>query len=213
MEKEILSRRHQLIWDVVKHRQPTIAVLLENVHDPMNIGAVMRSCDSIGIMEVFLLYTQEQVSQVKLGKRSSAGARKWLDVYHYNDAQRCINDIKNKYHKLYTTHLDSDACSHTDLNLTESVVLAFGNEHAGLSQEVLNYSDGNFIIPQMGMVKSLNISVAAAVTLYEAMRQRSMKGMYDVSQFSPEQEKQVFKNYLDRQKSTDSQRFAESMNE
>ena len=87
--------------------------------------------------------------------------------------------MRKKYKKIYTTHLSTDAVSLYDINFTESVALVFGNEHAGVSEEIIAMADGNFIIPQMGIIQSLNISVACAVSIYEAMRQKKNAGHYD----------------------------------
>lgn len=165
---------------VVVQRQLDLTVILENVHDIHNIGAVLRTCDSIGIAEIFVLYTEPQLNEdrLQLGKRSSSGARKWVDVNYYTDVEACFKHVREKYNLVLSTHLSKDARDLYELDLTQSVALLFGNEHGGISEEVLAYSDGNFIIPQMGMVQSLNISVACAVSLYEASRQRRLKGFY-----------------------------------
>jgi tRNA (guanosine-2'-O-)-methyltransferase len=89
-----------------------------------------------------------------------------------------LQELKKKYEKIFTTHLSSDAVSLYEVDLTENVALVFGNEHDGVSEELRNLCDGNFIIPQVGMIRSLNISVACAVTLYEAFRQKQKAGHY-----------------------------------
>ena len=173
--------RIKRIEDTVSNRQLDLTVVLENVHDPHNISAVLRTCDSVGIREIFVLYSDSTpVEKLELGKKSSAGARKWVDIHFYQDTKACFEHIKSKYDKIYSTHLSKDASSVYDLELTQSVALLFGNEHEGCSEEALSYSDGNFIIPQHGMVRSLNISVACAISLYEAQRQRLLKNKYNI---------------------------------
>ena len=98
--------------------------------------------------------------------------------------------MRKKYNKIYTTHLSSDSVGLYDLKLTENVALVFGNEHSGVSEEIIAMADGNFIIPQVGIIRSLNISVACAVTLYEAYRQKFKAGHYNNSKLPDEQ----FKN-------------------
>lgn len=164
--------------EVIKCRQPNLTIILENVHDPHNISAVLRTCDSVGITDIYVLYTAVHRDRLVMGKRSSSGARKWVNVHLYNDVDECMKAVKAKYSKIYATHLSEDAVGLYDLNLTESVALLFGNEHKGVSEAALTYCDGNFLIPQYGMVQSLNISVACAVSLYEALRQRKAKGFY-----------------------------------
>ena len=124
----------------------------------------------------------------KFGKKSSASAEGWLTVHQYEDTAACMQAIKARYGKIYATHLGVQSNSLYELNLAESVALVFGNEHEGVTEECLSYCDGNFIIPQVGMVQSLNISVACAVTLYEAYRQREIAGYYTGAGRLPEQQ-------------------------
>jgi tRNA (guanosine-2'-O-)-methyltransferase len=156
-------------------------VVFENVHDPHNVSAVIRSCDAVGVMEAHGIYTGRQVFP-KLGEKSSASARKWVDVHLHADVDSCYTALRARGFRIYTTHMSSDARPLYDVDLTEPVALVFGNEHAGVTDEAREKADGNVIIPQVGMIQSLNISVACAVSLYEAFRQRSARGMYDTPQ-------------------------------
>jgi len=183
---------------VVKNRQANLTLILENVHDVHNIGAVLRTSDAVGIKEIFVLYTEEHLKEerITMGGRSSSGARKWIDVHYYTDLEACFKHVKKDYQKIYSTHLATDSVELYDLNLAQSVALLFGNEKDGVSKEALTYSDGNFIIPQMGMVQSLNISVACAVSLYEAYRQRKLNGNFDDNPvMNPEQQEVLFQEY------------------
>lgn len=170
------ERRERLL-SVLSKRQPDLTVVLENVFDPHNISAVMRTCDAVGIQEIYVL-TNKIPRHKKWGARSSSSAAKWLTVHQFSDAEECFKAIRKKYSKVYTTHLSSDAVSLYDINFTESVALVFGNEHAGVSEEIRAMADGNFLIPQMGIIQSLNISVACAVSIYEALRQKTNAGHY-----------------------------------
>lgn len=175
--------RIQKMDDVLLKRQKGFTVVLEDVHDPHNISAVLRTCDSVGITEVYTINTVTP-PPAKLGKRTSAGARKWVTVHSFTDVDECMELVKEKYQHIFATHLGESAVDLYELDLTGSVALVFGNEQMGLSEEILKYATGNFIIPQVGMVQSLNISVACAVTLYEALRQRNVAGLYDQASFS-----------------------------
>lgn len=197
----ITQRRLEKFRRVAARRQPDLTVVLENVHDPHNIGAVLRSADSVGVGEIFVLHTQGGAIRrnLKLGKRTSAGARRWVDVHYYVDVEACFAHVRRRYDRVLATHLDEEARTLHQLDLTGPVALLFGNEHAGLSREALAHSDGNFIIPQVGMVESLNISVACAVSLYEAYRQRQAKGYYDDNlPQTEEQQEQRLEEYLHR---------------
>ena len=187
----ITPKREEKFKQVANQRQGNLTIVLENVHDPHNIGAVLRSCDSVGIKEIFVLYSDPALSidRLYLGKNASSGARKWIDVHFYTELEPCFQHLRKHYQTILCTHLSTDAKDLYDLDLTESVALVFGNEKEGLTKECLALADGNFIIPQVGMVESLNISVACAVSLYEAFRQRKLKGYYATNPTLSELEK------------------------
>lgn len=170
--------RQERINYVLNHRQPDLVVVMENVNDPHNIAAVMRTCDSVGVQEIFILNTLI-ARHKKFGKKSSASAAGWLTIHHFEDTIACVDALRKRGLKILATHLSSDAISLYNAPLADPVALVFGNEHSGVTDELLLHCDGNFIIPQVGMVKSLNISVACAVSLYEAYRQRLVRGHYD----------------------------------
>lgn len=178
----ITPERAEKLSSVLARRQPSLTVVFENVHDPHNVSAVIRSCDAVGVLEAHGVYHGRETFP-KLGAKSSASARKWVDVHLHSDVATCFNALRERGFRIYTTHMSSDAVSLYDLDLTSPVALVFGNEHQGVSEEARGLADGNFIIPQVGVVQSLNISVACAVSLYEAFRQRMLRGMYDERQF------------------------------
>jgi len=168
---------------VLDRRQPNLTVVLENVSDPHNISAVMRTCDAIGIQEIYILNTIIPKHK-KWGARSSSSAAKWLTVHQFTDVAECFEALRKKYEFIYTTHLSTDAVGLYEMDLTRATALVFGNEHSGVSEQLITLADGNFIIPQVGIIKSLNISVACAVSLYEAYRQKSIAGHYASRQLS-----------------------------
>ena len=178
--------RTERLESVLSKRQPDLTVVLENVFDPHNISAVMRTCDAVGIQDIYIL-NHKIAPHRKWGARSSSSADKWLTVHQFTDANECFAELRKRYKKIYTTHLSADAVSLHELNLTEPVALIFGNEHSGVSDEIIAMADGNFIIPQVGIIKSLNISVACAVTLYEAFRQKNNARHYDQIKLDSEQ--------------------------
>ncbi len=176
------EQRIKRLKDVLSKRQKTLTVVLENIIDPHNLSAALRSCDAVGIYEVCLIYDGSQPFP-KLGAKSSASARKWIHIRKYKSIEECFTDLRKEKKKIYTTHMSKESVSLYDLKLTQPTALVFGNEHSGVSEETVNLADGNFLIPQVGMIQSLNISVAVAVSVYEAFRQRYEAGMYDKPQF------------------------------
>ena len=170
--------RRQRLNSVLDKRQANITVVLENVSDPHNISAVMRTCDAVGVQDIYILNTKIPRHK-KWGAKSSSSAAKWLTVHQYENAEDCFSSLRKRYSTILTTHLSSDAISLHSIDLTQSIALIFGNEHSGVSDEIRALADGNFIIPQVGIIRSLNISVACAVSLYEAYRQKMNAGHYN----------------------------------
>ena len=186
--------RKDKLLRVLSKRQTDLTVVLENVFDPHNISAVMRTCDAVGVQEVYILNTKIPRHK-KWGARSSSSAAKWLTVHQYEDAQLCFTELRKRYSTILTTHLSSDATELYDIDMTKSLALVFGNEHSGVSEEIRILADGNFIIPQVGIIRSLNISIACAVTLYEAFRQKNLAGHYSRDSMSDQVKQQLLKEW------------------
>jgi tRNA (guanosine-2'-O-)-methyltransferase len=186
--------RKERITNVLNKRQDNITVVLENVFDPHNISAVMRTCDAIGMQEIYVLNTKIPKHK-KWGAKSSSSAAKWLTIYQFTNAKNCFAVLRNKYNKILTTHLETNSIGLYEIDFTQKIALIFGNEHDGVSEEIRNLSDGNFIIPQVGIIKSLNISVACGVTLYEAFRQKNLAGDYEKRNLPEEQYQALYNQW------------------
>jgi tRNA (guanosine-2'-O-)-methyltransferase len=146
------------------------------------------------VQEVYILNTKIPRHK-KWGARSSSSAAKWLTVHQFEEASACFNALRNSYKTILTTHLSVDAKPLYSLDLTQPTALVFGNEHSGVSEEMLSFADGNFIIPQAGIIQSLNISVACAVTLYEAFRQKENAGHYERDNLSHPMKKDLLTSW------------------
>ena len=187
------ERRDKLL-NVLHKRQNGLTVVMENVHDPHNISAVMRTCESVGIQDIYVL-TTKIAKHKRFGEKSSSSAAKWLTIHQHTDAEECFKELRKNHDLILTTHLASDAVGLYEIDFTKKVALVFGNEHDGVSDEIRAMADGNFIIPQVGIIQSLNISVACAVSVYEALRQRTAAGMYDTSNLPEERMKNLLKEW------------------
>lgn len=185
------DKRTEKIYSVLKHRQPDLTIVMENIHDPHNVSAMLRSADAVGVMEVQLVYTHEVFP--KIGVKSSASARKWVSRRKFSSIDECYTRLRAEGFRIYATHLGEKSQPLYSLDLTHPAALVFGNEHRGVSDEAAEKADGNFIIPMVGMIQSLNVSVACAVSLYEAFRQRSAAGQYKSRKF----QKNVFDALLE----------------
>jgi tRNA (guanosine-2'-O-)-methyltransferase len=178
------ERRKEKILSVLRRRQPNLTVVMENIHDPHNVSAMLRSSDAVGVMEVQLIYTSEKFP--RLGKKSSASATKWVRRRKFASIRECYDTLRAEGFLVYATHMGSSSVSLYEIDLTAKVALVFGNEHSGVSDEAAELADGNFLIPMTGMIQSLNVSVACAVTLYEAFRQRLAAAQRPGSSLSPD---------------------------
>lgn len=175
----ITERRKKRLEQVLRHRQAGLTIVIENVWDPHNVSAILRSADAVGIHTVHLLYTVETAPNLRRhGKQSSASAKKWLEFVIHDSTEACFATLRQQGFRIYATHLNHEGVTLHDIDFTGKTAVVLGNEHRGVSGEACALSDGVYMIPMMGMVESLNVSVAAAVSLYEAMRQRQLAGLY-----------------------------------
>ena len=151
------------------------AVVLEDIHDPHNAEAVFRTCDVFGFQRVCLIFDEEPpFDPRRVGKLSSSSANKWLDFEVFPSARACLDALHGEGYEAIATVAEGEAAEEifaADLT-TPRLALLLGNEHRGLSPEALALADRRLTIPMAGMVRSLNLSVAAAIALYEITRQR-----------------------------------------
>jgi tRNA (guanosine-2'-O-)-methyltransferase len=196
LPRERTAQRRQKLISVLSHRQPDLVVVLENVHDPHNVSAVLRTCDAVGVLEVHLVYTVEPFPEIS--HRTSASAYKWLLLRRHRDIPSCYAALRAGGCRIWATALTPEAHNVYLLDLTQPIAIVFGNEHRGVTPEARQLADGTCFIPQVGMVQSLNISVACAVILYEAFRQRWQAGLYERPRLQPERFEQLLWEWLQR---------------
>ncbi len=169
---------------VVKSRQHSLKVVLENIHDPHNVSAIFRTCDAVGVPKISLLYNQEEFPRIS--KTSSSSANKWIEKERFKTVAECYSDLRKEGFKIYASLLSKEAVDLYSIDFTQKIAIVLGNEKRGVSEEAAELADEKYYIPMHGMIQSLNVSVAAAVTMYEAQRQRREKGMYDKSELPAE---------------------------
>jgi tRNA (guanosine-2'-O-)-methyltransferase len=179
VKKTRTEKRAAKINRVLQVRQDSLRVVVENIHDPHNVSAIFRTCDAVGVPKVSLVYNIDEFP--KIGKKSSASAFKWVEKEKYKTIKECYSNLRIEGYKIYASALNENSINLFDLDLTKKTAIILGNEHRGVSEEAAANADETFMIPMYGMVQSLNVSVASAVILYEALRQRMLKGMYESS--------------------------------
>lgn len=172
------QRRTDRITKVVKKRLPGIIVILEDIHDPHNAAAILRTCDAFGIQNVWFIFDKETpYNPRRIGKASSSSANKWLDFRVFSSTHECILALKQDGYTVYTTALSDRALSlDTCVFPQKNIAVIVGNEKNGVSETARTEADALLAIPMLGFVQSLNVSVAAAVVLWEITRQRIHAG-------------------------------------
>ncbi len=156
--------------DVIERRHDDLVVVIENVHDSHNASAILRSCDAFGISRVALVYTNQEFPKISSGV--AAKVEKWLEIERFDSVEACAASLRADGIRLYATRLTEDALDYRDVDFTQPAAIVLGNEHDGCSEEIAALADGNVIVPMLGFVQSLNVSVAAAVMMSEMARQR-----------------------------------------
>ncbi|MBG0775727.1 MAG: RNA methyltransferase [Desulfovibrionaceae bacterium] len=176
MPRTITPQRLARIRSVLARRQPDLTLVLSNIHDPHNVSAIYRSCDAFGVHTVHLHYTTTAFPA--LGRKSSASARKWVRTVRHDDARAMIDGLKAEGCQVLATGFSATARPVLDFDFTRPTAVILGNEHDGVEPELKELATDEIYIPMQGMIQSLNVSVAAAVTLFEAWRQRWEAGFY-----------------------------------
>ncbi|HWS49228.1 MAG TPA: RNA methyltransferase [Candidatus Methanoperedens sp.] len=170
MEKTV---RQEKIEKVIENRQEGV-IVLENIADPHNAAAVWRTADAFGFQKIYLVYSIEKaINPKKIGKASSSSANKWLSFKVFKNIDKCYQELHKDGYKIYATVLDNEAKGIFETRFEDrKTAVVLGNEHRGLSEEAIGGADEKIYIPMKGMVQSLNISVTAAILMYEIDRQR-----------------------------------------
>ena len=183
--------RYQKIMRVLSHRQSDLTVLVEDVYKPHNLSAILRSCDAVGIGEVRAV---NPTGGIPTFNEISASADKWVNLTVNTDLTESFEEIRSQDMKIWAAHLSEEAVDYREIDYTQPTCILMGNEKRGVSEAAAARADGHIIIPMMGMIQSLNVSVAAAIILSEAQRQRQQKGMYESTQLSQDViDRQCFK--------------------
>jgi tRNA (guanosine-2'-O-)-methyltransferase len=169
---------------VLNRRQPDLTVIAENLYKPRNLSAVVRTCDSVGVNTIHVVPGKEHPRH---HWHTSQGAEKWVQLEVHDSSEAACHSLRQSGFNIVAAHLSDEAMDYREVDYTRPTALLMGTEAFGVSQEALQAVDQQISIPMMGMSQSLNVSVACAVVLYEALAQRRAAGMYETSRMDPEQ--------------------------
>ena len=170
----LLPERKDRIDRAVAQRTRTLVVVMEAFCDPQNVNAVLRTCDAFGVQEVHVV--EGPMKPYERNRKISQNADKWLDVTRWKSSHGCLQALKERGFALYATHLGAGSRPLAELSFAGKIALVFGNESRGVSREALALADACYAIPMRGFMQSLNVSVAAAVSLAHVVERREREG-------------------------------------
>ena len=170
----ILPRRFERIKNVLNCRMKNLTVLVEAVNKPHNLSAILRTCDAAGVFEANFICERDEV---KTFNSTAQGSQKWIKLNNHESIISAVSELKKKGFKLYGTTLSESSSDYKNFDYSENTCFVLGAEKWGLSDELISKVDESIFIPMTGMVQSLNVSVAASILLFEAIRQRQSKSL------------------------------------
>ena len=170
--------RQQKLRRVLDCRQPDLTVLLDDVHKAHNFSAILRSCDAVGVFEAHAVWGDPRLRPNHL---ISGGTGKWVGIRTHPDIDSAVGTLRAQGYQLVAAHPGGDARDYRDVDYTRPTALMLGAELRGLGRRALECADARVCVPMVGMVESLNVSVAAATILFEAQRQRVDADLYSAS--------------------------------
>ena len=168
LEGYLTDRRKELFHKILAERTRHFTVVLENIFQPHNASAVVRTCDIFGVQDI---YTIETTYINKVSRHVAKGSQKWLDFHRFkadeNNTENCFKDLRSKGYQIIGTTPHNDSCVLADFDVTKKSAFVFGVEKEGISDYAKENADGFLKIPMVGFTESLNISVAAAIILQD----------------------------------------------
>ena len=168
--------RLRRIQETLSQRQDDATILLDQVHKPHNLSAIIRTCDAVGIPEVHAVETKEK--SLRAYRSTSLGSEHWVQLNVHKNALAQIKKFKQEGKQVLAAQLSEQAVDFREIDFCKPTAIIMGAEKWGVSTETASAADQHIIIPMHGMVESLNVSVATALILFEMQRQRLKKGMY-----------------------------------
>lgn len=175
--------RYRRIRRVLDRRQPDLTVLLDHVNKPHNLSAVLRSCDGVGILEAHAVTGEHHI---RASRATSAGSGRWVPLRNHQNPAAALEYLRGNGMQVLVAHPSSSSVDFRSVDYTVPTAVVLGAELYGPGSQSVAGADRHIHIPLLGMVPSLNVSVAAALILYEAQRQRDLAGFYERPRLDPE---------------------------
>jgi len=186
------------IDDILTRKQPDLQIFLDNVHNSQNLSTIIRTADAVGVLDIY--YATPLNETLRIHKTITQGAHRWTHRHRVNDSDtvKFLQQKKKEGFQVVVTHLEERAVNFREVDYTKPTLIVMGNEKEGVSDEIIAEATDVIVIPMQGMVQSLNVSVATALILYEAQRQRDNAGLYCTSQISLEKRESIKADWVYR---------------
>lgn len=191
-------KRSERMDEILTRKQPSLQMMLHDVHDSQNLSAIIRTCDAVGILDIF--YSSRGDKTLRMHKTITQGAHRWTRRHRVADKDTLyfLQEKKAEGFQVVVTHLSEKSKSFREVDYSKPTLIVMGNEKEGVSEEIIAEATDVVIIPMLGMVQSLNVSVATALILYEAQRQRENAKMYGSPQISLAQREEIKEAWVHR---------------
>ena len=198
--------RFRKIRSCLDRRQPDLAVITDNVHKPHNVSAILRTCDAAGVFSLHAVMNADEDFRARSG--IAMGSDKWIDLSLYDSANAAMEPLKAQGFQIVAVHKSDRSANFREIDYCQKTAVLFGAELYGVSDAAAELADRHVFIPMQGMVESYNVSVAAAIVLLEAQRQRDLAGLYSECRLDPE----TYRNTLYRWYRPKEARFCDENN-
>ncbi|CAL2079166.1 RNA methyltransferase [Tenacibaculum sp. 190524A02b] len=199
LEGYVTDKRKNLFHKVLADRTRHFTVVLEDIYQPHNASAVVRTCDIFGIQDIYAI---ENKYTNKVSRHVAKGSQKWLDFHRYredgNNTATCFEDLKSKGYQIIGTTPHNDSCYLSDFDVTKKSAFVFGVEKEGISDYVKEHADGFLKIPMVGFTESLNISVAAAIILQDVTSKIKQADMNIAWQLTPKEKEVIYMEWIQK---------------
>jgi tRNA (guanosine-2'-O-)-methyltransferase len=174
LEPLLTAERIARIDQVIDARLGSLGVAVEDTYDPHNAAATIRTCEALGLQE---LYVIEPGARFSAAKGVTRGADRWLDLHRFSDPRAAIEAMRARGFAVHATLPDPDARSIEDVPVDRPLAVVFGNEHDGVSSAVVQACDGAVTVPMFGFTESYNLSVTVGLAMSRlAARRRAYIG-------------------------------------
>ncbi|MDT8408739.1 MAG: tRNA (guanosine(18)-2'-O)-methyltransferase TrmH [Wenzhouxiangellaceae bacterium] len=188
-------QRKQRISDTARARQPDLTVFMERVHKPHNLAAILRTCDAVGVMHAHAVPGEHGLPALN---NTAQGAQRWVGLSRHADAPSGLEALKAQGFACIAAHFSERAVDFRSIDYTPPTAIVLGTEKFGISEHTAAACDQHIVIPMHGMTQSLNVSVACALILYEAERQRALAGMYEPGDETSDSARQLIEQWIAR---------------